>query len=69
MSTFGVGGNPLPLPVALDLSLDTRVLGFSLAVSVLAGIFLGLVPALQSTRLDLVSTLKEDTSGGGQPGR
>ena len=49
---------PLPLPITLDLSPDLTVLGFSLAVSVLAGLFLGLAPALQSTNLDMSATSK-----------
>ena len=60
---------PLPLPVTLDLSPDPSVLGFSLAISLIAGIFLGLVPALQSTNPDLASTLKDETAGGGQRGK
>jgi putative ABC transport system permease protein len=58
---------PLPLPVSLDLSVDWTVLAFTLGVSVIAGALLGLVPALQSTRPDLVSALKSDSAGGGQP--
>jgi len=50
---------PIPVPVALDLSLDARVLGFTLAVSLLAGLLLGLAPALQVTRPSLVPALKE----------
>ncbi len=60
---------PLPLPITLDLSPDPHVLGFSLAVSVVAGVLLGLVPALQSTNPDLSSTLKDETAGGGQHGK
>ena len=60
---------PLPLPVSLDLGLDWTVLGFSLLISLIAGIFLGLVPALQSTRLDLASTLKDETVGAGRSGK
>jgi putative ABC transport system permease protein len=41
-----------------DLSLDRRVLGFTLAVSLLTGLIFGLLPALQAARSDLVSTLK-----------
>ena len=58
---------PLPLPVSLDLSLDRTVLAFTLVVSVFAGALLGLVPALQSTKPDLVTALKSDSAGGGQP--
>ncbi len=60
---------PLPLPITLDLTPDPTVLGFSLAVSVVAGVLLGLVPALQSTNPDLSSTLKDETAGGGQYGK
>jgi putative ABC transport system permease protein len=62
---------PLPVPFTLyvDLDLDGAVLAFTLGISVLAGTALGLVPALQSTRPDVVATLKEDTAGGGQPGQ
>ncbi len=38
---------------------DWRILGFNLALSVLTGIAFGLVPALQSTRPDVASTLKD----------
>ena len=62
---------PLPVPFTLyfDLDLDGTVLAFTLGVSLLAGTVLGLVPALQSTRPDVIATLKEDTAGGGQPGQ
>lgn len=60
---------PLPLPVTLDLGPDPVVLGFTLAVSVVAGLLLGLVPALQSTRPDVASTLKDESAGGGAPGK
>ncbi len=39
--------------------LDWHVAGFTAALSLLTGVLFGLVPALQSTRLDLVSALKE----------
>src|ERR1700687_5807655 len=40
---------PLNLPRAGDVGLDSRVLIFTTAVSVLAGIFFGLVPALKTS--------------------
>jgi predicted permease len=60
---------PLPVPMTLDLSLDLTVLGYALAVSMAAGLFLGLAPAVQSSRPDVASTLKEEGAGGGQPGK
>ena len=41
---------PIDFPLALDVGIDWRVLLFSLAVSVIAGAFFGLAPALQATR-------------------
>lgn len=57
---------PLPLPITLDLTLDRTVLGFSVLVSLAAGLVFGLAPALQSTNPDLASTLRDETAGGGQ---
>jgi predicted permease len=44
---------------SLDLTLDTRVLFFTAALSILTGICFGLVPALRSSRVDVNSTLKD----------
>lgn len=54
---------PAALPRSNDISLDSRVLLFTLAVSLLTGILFGLVPALKSSRVDLVSVLKESGRG------
>jgi putative ABC transport system permease protein len=51
----------------LDLSIDWRVLVFTLAVAGVTGIVFGLAPALQSTRSDLISTLKNETGISNQP--
>jgi macrolide transport system ATP-binding/permease protein len=53
-------------PIALNLTPDLRVLGYAIAISAITGILFGLVPALQSTRPDLVSALKEEGSGFGR---
>lgn len=57
---------PFPMPIFLDLTIDVRVLAFSLLVSVLAGVVFGLVPALQATRLDLASIIRDEATGGGR---
>lgn len=49
-------------PLQINLALNTSVLGFTLAVSLLTGLLAGLVPALRATRLDLTSSLKEQAS-------
>ena len=46
-------------PIHLSTTPDLRILGFTLALSVLTGILFGLAPALQSTRVSLISSLKE----------
>lgn len=53
----------LPVPLAVDVQLDWRVLAFALLVSLVTGLLAGVVPALQSTRPDLVPALKSDTGG------
>ncbi len=59
------------LPRIQEVSLDWRVLGFTLIVSLLTGVSVGLFPALQATRPDLERTLKEGgrTSVAGSRGR
>jgi predicted permease len=47
------------LPSGVDLSLNWRVLTFTLVVSLLTGVLFGLVPAWRSTRLDLATSLKQ----------
>jgi predicted permease len=56
-------------PITLNLSPDWRVLGYAIAISAVTGIAFGLVPALQATRPDLVSALKEEGSGFGRLSR
>ena len=50
--------HPGNIPRLDELSIDPRVLGFTLAVSLLTGILFGLVPALRASRVDVTSSLK-----------
>jgi predicted permease len=50
---------PFPIPVTYDLRVDWHALIFTLAVTVFTGLFFGLAPALQATRLALTPALKE----------
>jgi len=54
---------PSTLPRAEEIGLDWRVLLFTLAISLLAGIFFGLAPALKMSYPDLHDTLKEGGRG------
>jgi predicted permease len=56
---------PIDFPLAVDVSVDWRVLVFSFLVSVLTGAVFGLVPALQATRPSLVTALKDTAAQGG----
>ncbi|HJP92410.1 MAG TPA: ABC transporter permease [Pyrinomonadaceae bacterium] len=47
------------LPRLERFSLDLRVLGFTLLVSILVGVIVGLIPGLRASRLNLSETLKE----------
>jgi predicted permease len=61
-----VAALPAELPRATEVSLDTRVLLFTLAVSLLAGIVFGLAPALKTSRTNLQDVLR--SSGRGSSG-
>jgi predicted permease len=54
---------PEALPRAQTVQIDARVLLFTLAATVLAGIFFGLAPALKMSGEDLHGTLKEGGRG------
>ena len=54
---------PAGFPRAAEIRLDGGVLGFTLAVAVVTGLFFGLVPALTSSRTDLQQSLRDQGRG------
>jgi putative ABC transport system permease protein len=62
LAVWGAG----QLPAGIPLEMDWRVLSFTLLISLLAGVLFGTIPALQSARVDLNTTLRNE--GGGSQG-
>ena len=63
---------PADFPRATDVALDLRVLGFAVAVTVVASVAFGLLPAIHTRRVNLVESLTEDSLapvGGGSRSR
>ena len=57
------------IPRAVEVAIDLRVLGFTIAVSVLTGLIFGLVPAFHSSKTELIESLKEGGRTGGEGAR
>ncbi len=60
-----LGALPTGLPRADEVGLDTRVLLFTAAISLLTGVLAGLAPALKTSQWRLAETLKESGRGAG----
>ncbi len=58
--------SPGDIPRLAEASVDLRLLGFTLLVSLLTGVGFGLLPAFQATRTNLNASLKEGGTKGGK---
>jgi putative ABC transport system permease protein len=58
-----VTAQPIDVPRLAEVSFDARVAGFGLLVALLTVLLFGAIPALQLSRADLQSTLKEGGRG------
>jgi predicted permease len=50
----------IDFPFRVDLTVDYRVLAFAIALSLVTGVVFGLAPALKATRVDLLTTLRDE---------
>jgi predicted permease len=55
---------PSELALTAQLTMDWRVLGFTMAVTLASSVLFGLAPAVQASRVDLHEVLKEGGRGG-----
>ena len=51
------------IPRSVDIGLDSMALGFTILITLLTGIAIGLLPAIQASRADVVEALKESSRG------
>jgi predicted permease len=66
LATFSL---PAPIPQRLHIGVDPRLIGFVAAMVALAGVLPALVPAVNATRADLLSSLRTDSAAAGTRSR
>ncbi|HEX8775381.1 MAG TPA: ABC transporter permease [Pyrinomonadaceae bacterium] len=54
---------PENIPRANEIGVDSRMLGFTLLISLLTGLIFGLAPSLQASKTDINEALKDGTRG------
>jgi putative ABC transport system permease protein len=67
--TFLQGLIPEQMALSANLSLDVRILVFTLAISIVTGVIFGLVPAIQAAKFDLNDALKQSSTRATASGR
>ena len=51
------------IPRSVDIGLDPMALGFTIVITLVTGLAIGLLPALQASRADVIEALKESSRG------
>jgi predicted permease len=59
----GLGTDVFPIPVRFEFSIDASVLAFAMTASIATALVFGLLPALSSSRPELVPALKDQSEG------
>jgi len=60
--TFLQGLVPEQMTLSASLKIDTRILLFTILISIVTGIIFGLIPALQAAKIDLNEALKQSST-------
>ncbi|HEY9404508.1 MAG TPA: ABC transporter permease [Pyrinomonadaceae bacterium] len=60
---------PTAFPIVIDFTLDRRMLTFTIILSLVTGLIFGLLPALNASKLDLTSVLKDEAGALGRATR
>jgi putative ABC transport system permease protein len=60
---------PAPIPQRLEMPVGSRVVIFTMLMVLMAGVLPGLLPALQATRRNIVSSMRLGGGGGSRPSR
>ena len=60
-SLFNLEANQNLVISEVDVKLDYRVIGFTVLMSLLCGVIFGLAPALQTSKTEIMSSLKDET--------
>jgi predicted permease len=62
VNRLSIVNGPTGTPIFLDLQLDTRVLLFTAAITIVTTLVFGLVPSIQASRADLMTLVKSSQS-------
>ena len=64
MNGLDAAQSTFDLPMEFVFTIDHRVMGFAIGLSLLTGLIFGIVPAIQSSRVSLAAMAKGDASSG-----
>lgn len=60
---------PSPIPQRLHMPVDWRLVAFTVTLAAVGGVLPAIVPALNATRVSLLTAMKNDSPGGGKSSR